>query len=265
MAENTQLYNTSAAFKSRQARIGNLLRELLERDSFDMVHERYDFVADTAGTDDSETHRFLLNTGDDGTFGIESVDTQNGVAILAASTGAGSSGERGSISQGLMCKGNQNPVLAVRFANNGTATRKMEIGFTDVGTDAGAVNDLSANTMTAANAAILVRDTSDTNLWQLVGAKAGTPPTKIEPTSSELAAFAADTYYTAVVAIKDSSARFVMCNANGHELYDSGWHADFITSTTAITPWICNQLRGSVDSHMSIDFIEYWWRRSSSN
>jgi hypothetical protein len=247
------------------ASMSDFVEEYLARDSFDMVHERFDFLSDTAGTDDSETHRFLLNTGSDGTFGIEDVDTNNGVAILSASTGAGSSGERGSISQGLVTTGAQNPVLAVRFQLNGIATRKIEIGFTDVGTDAGAVNSLSGNTMTAANAAILVRDTEDTTLWQLVGAKAGTPPTKIEPTSAQLAAVAATTYYTAVVMVRDGDARFLMFNAAGRELYDSKFNANFITSTTAITPWICNQLRGSVDSNMSIDFIEYWWRRSSSN
>ena len=259
MADPIQILRTRDSLKRvRGGRDG--LYPFLEHNTWDIVHYFDDFLGDEIRGSGGTPGAYELNTGDDGTFTILA-DQTNGVAELSASTGAGSSGEYGFIAlPELNWTAEQNAVIAVRLNVDAITTVKMEVGFTDVTTDNGAVNVLATPTGTADDCAVWVFDTDDTAYWQCFGNKAGTEATKIE----DQLAPTADTFETMVVALRDTNARFMRLDANGRLTYQSAWMTDAITAADKLVPWFGVQLRGTADRHMRIDFIDVRQRRSTS-
>ena len=259
MADPIQILRTRDSLKRvRGGRDG--LYPFLEHNTWDIVHYFDDFLGDEIRGSGGTPGTYEINTGDDGTFTILA-DQTNGVAELSASTSTGSSGEYGFIAlPELNWTAQQNAVIAVRLNVDAITSVKMEVGFTDVTTDNGAVNSLSGNTGTADDCAVWGFDTADNAYWQCFGNKAGTEATKIEDQLAPVA----DTFETMVVALRDTNARFMRLDANGRLTYQSAWMTDAITAADKLVPWFGVQLRGSVDRHMRIDFIDVRQRRSTS-
>jgi hypothetical protein len=233
----------------------------LEVGTWDTVHYFDDFLGDEIRGSDATPGLYQVQTTTDGAITILA-NQPNGVAEIRASDGNGADNEYCGISlPELAFTGDRNSVMAVRVAVDAIATVKMEFGFTDVTTDAGAVNVLATPSATAANAAMWVLDTDDNAYWQGFGVAAGTLATKYEPAISPVAA----TFETLVVALRDGFARFIRLDSNGRMTVDSQWQASFITKTTALVPWMFVQLRtGTLDRNVQVDFIDVRARRTVS-
>ena len=260
MADPIQMIRSRAHLKRvRGGRDG--LYPFLEHNTWDVVQYFDDFLGDEIRGSGATPGVYELNTGSDGVLSVLA-DQTNGVAELSASTGAGADDEYAFIAlPELNWTAEQNAVIAVRLkVVEAITTVKMEVGFTDVTTDNGAVNSLSGNTGTASDCAVWVFDTVDNAYWQCFGSKAGTPATKIE----DGLAPAADTYETMIVALRDTNAKFLRLDSNGNLTYESAWMPDAITAADKLVPWVGVQLRGSVDRNLNIDFIDVRQRRTTS-
>jgi hypothetical protein len=233
----------------------------LEVGTWDVVHYFDDFLGDEVRGSDATPGLYQVQTTTDGAINILA-DQPNGVAEIRASDGNGADNEYCGISlPELAFTGDRNAVMAVRVAVDAITTVKMEFGFTDVATDAGAINVLATPSATAANAVVWAFDTDDNAYWQGVGVAAGTLPTKYEPGIAPVAA----TFETLVVALRDGFARFLRLDSNGRMTVDSQWQASFITKTTAVLPWMFVQLRtGTLDRNVQVDFIDVRARRTVS-
>ena len=184
----------------------------------------------------------------------------NGAILLDA--GDANSG-RCDLSWGLHYQGQLNAVYAVRASINSLATRKFEIGFTDVvsGTDAGALNGKAGNTWTADNAAILVFDTSDDTYLSLMGVKATVAATPVDLTDVSLSAA---TYYYFGVALEDDRAFGFVLDANGRKLAERQITAA-ITATTLLTPWLFIQNRAGSAGSMTVDWHRAYQHRTTTS
>ena len=260
MADPIQMVRSRAHLKRvRGGRDG--LYPFLEHNTWDVVHYFDDFLGDEMRGSGAAPGVYELNTGDDGTFTILA-DQVNGVAQLSASTGAGGTEEYGFIAlPELNWSGAQNAVIAVRLSIDAVTAVKVEVGFTDVTTDNGAVNVLATPTGTADDCAVWVMDTDDGLNWQCFGNKAGTEATKIEPGFPPVAA----TYETLIVALRDDNAKFLRLDANGSLTFESSWMTAAITAADKLVPWVGVQVRsGTTDRHVNIDYIDVRQRRTAS-
>ena len=259
MADPIQLLSSRDMLKRvRGGRDG--LYPFLETMTWDVIHWRDDFLGDTIRGDATAPGIYEVVTGVDGAINILA-NQPNGVAEIRASDGAGADNEYCGVSlPELAFTGNRNAVLAVRLQIDTITQVKVEVGFTDVTTDAGAVNDLGAGTATATDAALWVLDTDDTASWQGFGVANGAVATKVEPGISPTA----ETFETLVVALRDGNARFLRLAEAGGMTYDSGWQSSFITSAVQVCPWVFVQLRnGSIDRNLQVDFIDVRARRTT--
>ena len=247
MADPIQMVRSRAHLKRvRGGRDG--LYPFLEHNTWDMVHYFDDFLGDEIRGSGATPGVYEVNTGSDGAINILA-DQTNGVAEIRASDGAGSDNEYCGIAL---------PELG--FTANRNAV-KVEVGFTDVTTDNGAVNVLATPNATASDSALWVFDTDDTAYWQNVGIKNGTVATKIEDGLAPVA----DTFETLIVALRDTNAKFLRLDANGNLTYESAWMTDAITAADKLSPWIFIQLRtGSIDRNLKVDFIDVRQRRTTS-
>jgi len=260
MADPIQMVRSRAHLKRvRGGRDG--LYPFLEHNTWDVVHYFDDFLGDEIRGSGATPGTYELNTGDDGVLSVLA-DQTNGVAELSASTGAGGDNEYAFIAlPELNWTGAQNAVMAVRLNIDAITTVKIEVGFTDVTTDNGAVNVLATPTGTADDCALWVFDTDDTAYWQCFGNKAGTEATKIEDGLAPVA----DTFETLIVALRDTNAKFLRLDANGNLTYESAWMTDAITAADKLVPWVGLQLRtGSIDRNLNIDYIDVRQRRTTS-
>jgi hypothetical protein len=260
MADPIQILRTRDSLKRvRGGRDG--LYPFLEHNTWDIVHYFDDFLGDEIRGSGATPGTYELNTHTDGVLSILA-DQTNGVAELSCSTGAGANDEYTFISlPELAWTAEQNAVIAVRFKLVEAITNvKIEVGFTDVTTDNGAVNVLATPTGTADDCAVWVFDTDDTAYWQCFGNKAGTEATKIEDGLVPVA----NTFETMVVALRDTNARFMRLDANGRLTYQSAWMTDAITAADKLVPWIGLQVRDALDKNLNIDFIDVRQRRSTS-
>ncbi len=235
----------------------------LERNMLDVLYYHDDFLGDEIRGSGASPGIYEEKTGVDGAIGILA-DQVNGIAELRASDGAGADNEYGGISlPELAFKGDQNCTVAMRIAIDDITTVKVEMGFTDVTTDAGAVLDLAGNTATADDAALWVRDTDDAGNatgWQAWGVSNGTPATKIEPTGFTAVNGA---FETLMVACDGGDARFYHFDADGVLDYSSPVMSGSARGTIALVPWVFIQLRANtIDRNLQIDFISAWQRRT---
>ena len=260
MADPIQMVRSRAHLKRvRGGRDG--LYPFLEHNTWDMVHYFDDFLGDEIRGSGATPGVYEVNTGDDGAINILA-DQTNGVAEIRASDGAGSDNEYCGIAlPELGFTANRNAVMACRLSIDAITTVKVEVGFTDVTTDNGAVNVLATPNATASDSALWVFDTDDTAYWQNVGIKNGTLATKIEAGLAPVA----DTFETLIVALRDTNAKFLRLDANGNLTYESAWMTDAITAADKLSPWVFIQLRtGSIDRNLKVDYIDVRQRRTTS-
>lgn len=226
----------------------------------DVVVWNDDFLGDTIRGDATAPGAYEVVTGVDGAINILA-DQTNGVAEIRASDGNGADNEYGGISiPELAFLGDNFCVCAARIAIDTITTVKVEVGFTDVTTDAGFTNVLATPTFTANNAVGWVFDTDDTAYWQCAGVKDTTAATKIEPSIAPTAA----TFEWLVVAVQGNNAKFYRLDANSNQTYESAWMTSAIEGGTKISPWIFVQLRaGTIDRNVQVDRWIAWGNRTT--
>ena len=226
----------------------------------DMVVWDDDFLGDTIRGDATAPGGYEVTTGVDGAINILA-DQTNGVAEIRASDGSGADNEYCGVSlPELSFLGDNYCGMAARIAIDATTTVKVEVGFTDVTTDAGAVNILATPSFTASDCAVWCFDTDDTTNFQAVGVMGGTAATKIEPTLAPVAA----TFEWFIVIVEGNNARFYRLDANASQTYDSGWMASAIEGGSKICPWLFVQLRaGSLDRNVQLDRLLVWGNRTT--
>ena len=168
----------------------------------------------------------------------------------------------------LSFQGQLNAVMAARVKINDIVGVKLEVGFIDgIGTTyntTGAVSTLGSPEFTgtghAPDCAVWVWDTDDTNYLQAFGNKGDAEALKIEPSE----ALVNDTYRTFIVALRDTSARFFLTDANGRVNYKSDWMLNAITAADLLCPWIMVLNRTGATSNAVIDYLRVWQRRTTS-
>lgn len=265
MADPIQILNTRDRLKRvRGGRDG--LYPFLEGETWDVVHYKDDFHGDKirgseTGGATQASGIYEVNTGSDGDIRILANQT-NGVAEIRASDGSGADNEYCGIAlPELSWSGELNAVMAVRIAIDVITTVKVEVGFTDVTTDNGAVNVKATPSFTASNCAVWILDTDDNGNWEGLGVQNGTAATTEEANIAPTAA----TFETLVVALRGTNARYLRLDANGRLTFDSDWQINAITAATALVPWVFVQLRtGSIDRNLQLDFIDVRQRRTTS-
>lgn len=232
----------------------------LETITWDIVHFRDEFWGDEIRGSGGTPGMYEVVTGSDGAINILA-NQPNGVAEIRASNGDGGDNEYAGISlPELAFTGNRNAVFAARVAIDTITTVKVEIGFTDVTTDAGGVNVKATPSFTANDFVGWVLDTDDNANWEGLGVAATTAVTTHEAAIAPTAA----TFETMIVALRDSNARFVRLNTSGLMTHDSGWLPSFVTSTVALVPWLFIQLRtGTIDRNLQVDFVDVRARRTT--
>lgn len=219
-----------------------------------------DFFGDLIRGDATSPGIYEVVTGDDGAIGILA-DQSNGIAEIRASDGAGLDGEYCGVSlPNLAFKGDNYCVVAARIAIDTLATSKVEVGFTDVTTDAGAVNNLGTNTRRATDCAVWVRDTNDNDYWQCAGAMAviGVPD-KIEPEISPTAG----EFEWLIVALKGNFAKFYRLDQHANLTKETAWMANAIEGGNKVCPWIFVQIRDAVDRNVQLDRWVAWGNRTT--
>lgn len=226
----------------------------------DLVVWDDDFLGDTIRGDATSPGIYEVKTHTDGSIDILA-DQPNGIAEIRASNGTGANGEYCGISlPELAFKGDNYCVVAVRLSIETLATCKVEIGFTDVTTDIGAVNNLDTNTRTATDCAVWIRDTNDNDYWQCAGGMETTGvPDKIEPELSPTAG----TFEWLIVALKGNFAKFYRLDQHASLTYESAWMANAIEGGNQVCPWMFIQLRAAVDRNLHIDRLVAWGNRTT--
>jgi len=244
--------NTEHALRRRASDL-DFRRAMLTLNTLDVFTFKDDFFGDAI---DARWQTGITNGASSAALAI--VAAVNGTATQI--TGTADNGYAGDF-LGLHYQGQLHAVMACRLKCSAVTTLKVEVGFTDSGADAGAVNLLATPTFTATDAALWVLDTDDTANWQLVGVKADTAATKIEPAYPPVAA----TYETLIVALVDDEAIFYHLNANGDLDKPIQRMPSAITKTVDLTPWLFVQARaGSASRTVTYDYVTaYQWRTSS--
>ena len=235
------------------------LYPILENNTWDVVSWFDDFLGDEMRGSDAADGGYEVTTGVDGTFTMLADHPNGGARIIAGAATPANDEYCGVSLPELSFTGDRNAVMAVRVKLNVVTDVKMEIGFTDVTTDAGAALVLATPTVTASNCALWVMDTDDTANWQTLGAIADTVSAKNEPGTPPVAA----TYETMIVALRDTNAKYLRLNTAGELVYESSWIASSITAATALVPWIFLQARTGANYLMDIDFIDVRARRTT--
>ena len=258
----------------RQQGNASFTREMLQFITPDIVQHRDDFLG--AMTIANKGYIRMKDATGGSLPVLPSTLTVNGdVDFVTGATDDGYS----AMATGLQYRGDLSAVFMAAIKVNTITLVKIEVGFHDAtgtdgstATDLGAINVLATPSANATDFAGWVLDPDDTGNagWQAVGVKNGTIATKVEPTNignvdGDALPNAAD-YDVLIVALRENDARFYrgdMVDVDGNDnekrltlTYDSGWQADFITSSVLLSPWIFVQARSAATRTASVDF----WR-----
>ena len=242
---------------------------LLERLTMDVYHRKYEFEGDELPGSGASPGLFELKVNASGTL-ISLADQVNGVARLDTIGTTANDYANLTLPETNM-QAQLSATIAVRLSVVSVADCKVEVGFNDITTDTGLVNDLAAETFTAGDFAAWVWDTNDSgnpNTWQGVSAKTGTLSTtgKIEPSGLNATYPNTGTFQTLIVALFADSdtqhAKYIILDANGYKAYESAWTDAAITYDTQLVPWVGITTRTTAVKQVDLDFIEVWQRRT---
>ena len=234
--------------------------EFLQLNSFDMMKVDDDFV-DTSNA--SMAARYQRSYSGTGVVLTLTADQPWGSARMTTGT---TNDSTSTISLDLICRGEYNAVMAVRFKIDDIDAMKVEIGFRDsTASSTGIVNVLQTPSFNATNGCCWVYDNDATvDTWAAEGVKAGSAATGVTlSTTAGGAAPLAATYQTMVVALMDDNAYFSRYSADGRKQGDTIMLNDCNTAATPVTPSVFLQTRDTTTHHLDIDFFKMWQLRRS--
>lgn len=223
---------------------------------WDVVIWEDDFLGDAI-----DTRYPAVATGVDGSFDASATGI-SGVATLDVGDGATSGDDEygGQPLGNLEWQGDLNAFTVARIKISDITTVKVEFGFTDALTDAGAVNDLATPTVTATDCAVWCLDTDDTATWQAVSANAGTAG---KSENSSIVAPVNDTYQYLGVFLEGDNVIFKQWDASGAKVGEDIVLDSGIEGGTAVAPWLFVQNRAAtIDRVVTIDYVMTGQRRS---
>ncbi len=246
------------------------LYPFIERGSLDVVQMTpggEDFMGDTLRTD---IYTVANGGGASAASPVITGGALNGVLDMVTGT-AGDSTASSEICSGLNYRGDHGCVMLACLTLSAITSVKVEVGFTDVLNDPGAVATKATPTFTAADCALWVLDTNDNGYWEGMGANntSTLPMTVVEAAISPTAA----TYEWLMVELiesDDSSSEcavaFSRYNADGYRTYHAiggGANPQGPNSNVLLTPWIYVEARNATSKTLSVDYMNAWQFRSA--
>lgn len=237
---------TLAKFKAR----GNHF-DWLNMLSLDTITYGDDFIGDIA----IATREPGYDTGNNGTSSaVAALDANSAGGTASMVTGTDDNGDSLlACGAGLHLTADMNPRFSARIKLSAITTVKCEIGFTDVGSDRGAINALDTPTATANDAVVAIFDTDATeDNWQFAGVRSTTAWSDATVDVAPVAA----TYTWITVAL--NRVDLATDNVDAYLYIDGVLKAskklDAISNTAPILPWVYVQARaGSASRTLTID------------
>ncbi len=245
------------------------LYPFIERHSLDVVQMKPggdDFIGDTL---DSNYTVVSNGGGASAASPVITANTLNGVCDFVTGT-AGNSTASSELSTGLAFRGDRGCVMVACLTLDIITGVKVEVGFTDVNNDPGAVNVKATPSFTATDCALWVLDTDDNAYWEGLAANNGTtsPMATVEAAISPTAA----TYEWLMVELIESddtanecAVEFSRFNAAGHRTYRAiggGANPQGPNSNVLLTPWIYVEARNATSKTLSLDYWNAWQYRT---
>ena len=231
-----------------------------------------DFMGDTLRTD---IYTVANGGGASAASPVITADSLNGICDFVTGT-AGDSTASSELSTGLAFRGDRSCVLVALLAVDVITGVKIEVGFTDVATDPGAVNVKATPTFNATDCALWVLDTNDNSNWEGLAANNGdtSPMATVE---AGISPTAATNEWLMVELLRTDSAnsqcavifrRFTEAGQMtfGPEIGSSaiGGQADpqGPNSNVLLTPWVYVEARNSTSKTLSLDYWNAWQYRT---
>ena len=264
MPEDVLLYRTRSYLKKHFGGRDKLY-PFMELSTMDMCVWAEDFIT---GEPDGACTDILGETVDAGSITGSVASTESGICRLATSASNGKyvgvfpNGGEGNM--GAVYKGANSCVVWARVKIDSVDAVKVEVGFIDDDSDAGAVNSLSGATTNSHDCAVWAYDTVDSGalFWQGVHSANSQSASKVEP-AVFLPVLAA--YEWLGVAINGGAVKFMHMDSAGTPDYESAWQASGITSTDSLIPWIFVQARSGTEILLDIDYWTAWQRRVATD
>ena len=221
-----------------------------------------DFMGDTLRTD----IYVVSNGGGAGAASpVITADSLNGICDFVTGT-ANDSTASSELSSGLAFRGDRGAVFVACIALSAITGVKVELGFTDVNNDPGAVATKATPTFTATDCALWVLDTNDNANWEGLSANNGTtdPMAIVEAGISPVAA----TYEWLMVELipSDTGAnecvvafrRFTQAGVLTYEAFGGLGTNQGVNSNVLLTPWIYVEARNGTSKTLSVDHWNAW-------
>lgn len=246
------------------------LYPFMEFHSLDVVQMRPggdDFIGDTLSTD---LYTVSNGGGASAASPVITGGALNGVCDFVTGT-AGDSTASSELSTGLNFRGDHGAVMVACLTLDVITGVKVEVGFTDVATDPGAVNVKATPSFTATDCALWCFDTNDNVYWEGLSANNGStsPMANVEAAISPVAA----TYEWLMVELipsdtgsNECTVAFRRFSAAGGLTYESiggtGTNQG-VNSNVLLTPWIYVEARNATSKTLSLDYWNAWQMRAS--
>jgi len=232
-----------------------------------------DFLGDTLRTD---IYTVANGGGASAASPVITADTLNGVCDFVTGT-AGNSTASSELSTGLAFRGDRSCVMVALLAVDVITGVKIEVGFTDVATDPGAVNVKATPTFNATDCALWGFDTSDSGVgWEGVAANNGdtSPMATVE---AGIDPVAATNEWLMVELLRNDSAnnqcavvfrRFTEAGLMtfgpevGSSAIGGGADPQGPNSNVLLTPWVYVEARNATSKTLSLDYWNAWQFRT---
>ena len=231
-----------------------------------------DFLGDTLRTD---IYTVSNGGGASAASPVITANTLNGVCDFVTGT-AGDSTASSEISSGRAFRGDRSCVMVALLSVDVITGVKIEVGFTDVNNDPGAVATKATPTFTATDCALWVLDTTDNSNWEGLAANNGstspmaTVEAGISPTAAtmewlmvELLRTDSSSSECAVIFRRFTEAGLMTfgpeigSSAIGGQADPQGPNSDVL-----LTPWVYVEARNSTSKTLSLDYINAWQYRT---
>ena len=231
-----------------------------------------DFLGDTLRTD---IYTVANGGGASAASPVITANSLNGVCDLVTGT-AGDSTASSEISSGLAFRGDRSCVLVALLALSAITSVKVEVGFTDVATDAGAVNVKATPSFNADDCALWVLDTNNNANWEGMAANNGTT-SPMATVAAAISPTAATNEWLMVELLRNDSAdnqcavifrRFTEAGLMtfgpevGSAAVGGAANPQGPNSDVLLTPWVYVEARNATSKTLSLDYWNAWQFRS---